>query len=153
MIYSEQQEREYVLGLFRENISKYANQRIALYGLGVNTFYILNHRSGFNIVALMDAKQEGSVVEGLPVISVEDAKTQVDVIVIIARAGVVPIIYQRIAAVEESGVTVVDIWGRAVNNDKLVEKIAANPYWDKDYEDLKTAIDTKEVITFDVILF
>lgn len=150
MIYSEQQEREYVLGLFRENISKYADRRIALYGMGVNTFYILNHRAGFHIVALMDAKQEGSVVEGLPVISVEDAKRMVDVIVIIARAGVVPIIYQRIAAVEESGVSVVDIWGNAVNHTKWEEKIAENSYWDKDFEDLKAAIDAREVITFDV---
>lgn len=149
-MYSETQERKYVFGLFENGLKPYKEKRIALYGLGVNTFYILNHSTDYNIVALMDASKEGSTIEGLPVLSAKEAVGKVDVIVIVARSTIVPIIYQRIKQLEDNDICILDIRGDFVSDHRELEDIERNPYWNRTYEELIEKIDQYDVISFDV---
>lgn len=149
-MYSETQERKYVFGLFENGLKPYKEKRIALYGLGVNTFYILNHNKKYNIVALMDASKEGSTIEGLPVLSAVEAIGKVDVVVIVARNTIVPIIYQRIRQLEDRGICILDIRGDFVSDHRELENIERNPYWNRTYEGLIEKIDQYDVVSFDV---
>lgn len=144
-----EEERTYVLQTFQECMKPYKDKRIALYGLGVNSEYLIMHQKGYKILALLDGKRVGEMCFGLPVISSEEAICQVDVIVIVAKNESVPIIYDRIAWMEEDGMVITDIAGRVIV-DKTDEELEKEPYWEKNYEHLLNEIDKYEVITFDI---
>lgn len=148
-MYTGDDERVYIYKLFQTGLRQYANRRVALYGLGVNTEYILEQPDHLPIVALMDQAREGENVFGLPVLSADMAKTAVDVIVIVARSVVVPVIYERIRHLEADGILIVDVAGNPVGNGPESE-MANNPYWESSYEDLLAAIDAHDVISFDL---
>ena len=90
-------EEQFVKSTFKKHFEKFKNERIAIYGLGKITKVVLEEFPDFPIVALMDEVKTGELIWGLPVLSCEDAhKRGVSIIVIIARAANVPIIYRRI---------------------------------------------------------
>lgn len=143
------EERAYVLQTFQECMTPYKDKKIALYGLGVNSEHLVLHQEGYQIEALLDGKRVGEICFGLPVISAEEAIQQIDVIVIVAKNESVPIIYDRIAWMEEKGIVITDISGRTIV-DKTDEELKKESYWEKDYEHLIREIDKHEVITFDI---
>lgn len=142
------EERAFVLQTFMDSMEPYKDKKIALYGLGVNSEYLVMHQSGYHIIALMDPNRIGEVCWGLPIISAEDASEQVDVVVIVAKYESVPIIYDRISWLEKKGIIVTDIGAGKLSSDD--EQLSEHPYWEQSMEDLLLQIDNHEVITFDI---
>jgi HAD superfamily hydrolase (TIGR01549 family) len=98
----------------------------------------------------MDPSKEGEIFWGLPVISKEQAKEGADVIVIVARKASVPIIYERIFDLEETGIAIVDVSGERVNPNIADAEIDNQPYFQQSYDDLIREIEIHKIITFDI---
>lgn len=145
-----QNENQFIYESFQRIVNDNKDKRIAIYGTGGYTVYILEHIQQGTIQGLMDPIKEGSVFMGYPVYTVEEAKEIFDLIVIIARESVIPIIYNRIAHLEESGIEIVDMLGRRISLQALNEQIETNPYWNKSLDDLKDQIDRYEYVSFDI---
>lgn len=109
---TQQQERQYVLTCFEHWVKKYSGKRMALYGLSANTEYLVKNQMIGNVVALLDGTVHGGYRWGLPVLSLDEARKMIDMIVIVARRQTVPLIYQRIASLESDGIMIVDVLGR-----------------------------------------
>ena len=90
-------EKEYICKMLAERFTKYSDCKLAIYGLGNNTKLLLEDNKTYNIVALLDSIHEGETYWGLPVVDCKTAHAMgVKVIIILARAANVPIIFQRI---------------------------------------------------------
>lgn len=150
-MYSEEQNRKEVADTFLEAF-KEKDLSIALYGTGINTEEILHrveNMGGYNIVGLLDAQKEGQVIHGYPVLSVQEASKCAKCIVIVARKEVIPIIYQRIAHLEQDGVEICNIRYERISNASNVS-YRAYPYWNQTERLLESEIDRHDVITFDI---
>lgn len=144
-------EEKFIIQSFDDNFSKYKAVPMAIYGLGKNTKVILDNFSDFNICGLMDGVRTGESVWSYRVLSIEEAvQAGVQVIVIVATAANIPIIYRRIALLcEQSGINVFDI------NGKLLERKTKTYRLPKGYsyvtaDSLKAAIDAADVVSFDI---
>lgn len=147
-MFREEDSKKKVSEIFKESFTN-KKEAIALYGTGINTDEILKVVSGYNIVAILDAKKEGQCFRGFPIISVSEAIGKVKKIVIVARAEVIPIIYERISIVEEYGIDIVDIRNKKINC-KEQKEYKKNSYWKKTEADLRKQIECHDVITFDI---
>lgn len=136
-----------VVKSFRMAFETYKEKPILLYGMGVNTKILIQNLKDYKIVGVMDAKHEGENFEGMYVYSEEEAKTVANIIVIVARAAVLPIIYNRIKHLEKSGFAIYDIAGGNLNKMKKtysgLQKCISE-------EALKRSISEHDVICFDV---
>lgn len=144
-------EKQFVLDMFEQNFKSFAGRKLVIYGVGKNTGHIVAHFSGHNILGLMDEAETGNTLYGKPVLSNEQAlDLGVEVIVIVARASNVRIIYRRIAGFcTAHGIEVYDINGNL---------LGAQQHTEKDYERyqsissdvLEEKIEAAEVVSFDV---
>ena len=93
-------EQEYVITSFRKHFQRFQDKGIVVYGLGKNTEVLLDAlRDEYHFIGLMDGVRTGETVYGLPVLTVDEAQERgVGVILILARAANLSIIYPRIAA-------------------------------------------------------
>jgi FMN phosphatase YigB (HAD superfamily) len=146
-MYTGSDERKYLVSQFNEGMKPYSDKRIILYGLGLNTEYIIKNNTKYNIVGLMDAAREGENVFGLPVFSADKIQETADVIVIVARLEIVAIIYDRIKHLEQHGIYIVLTNGKKVSNEP--DNID-NPYWESSYKALIEEIDKHDAISFDI---
>lgn len=117
-MFSNHSEAQDVLSFFRNSFQAYKKKPIVLYGLGINTKILIRNLEDYHIAGVMDAKHEGEAFEGLPVLSEEETKQVTDIIVIIARAAVVPLIYDRICHLEECGISIYNIRGVNLGKEK-----------------------------------
>lgn len=145
-------ERQYVMNSFKKHFNSYCDVPMVIYGLGKNTGMIVEKFSEFNIVGLMDETRAGETVYGKKVITMQEAlKSQVKIIVIIARAANVPIIYRRIAdECKKADIDVFDINGEKLN--VVIEPLLKLP---KEYdavclEKIKAEILQADVVSFDI---
>lgn len=125
-------------------------KRVVIYGTGAATESLLTNIDQSMICGVMDAQKEGTYFMGLPVYTVEEAKSCADVVVIAARPAVIPIIYDRIKELEKSGIVIVDITGKMASeygNHRSKEYI---DYLEKSFSQLKELIDSHELISFDI---
>ena len=102
---------------FSRNFEPYKGKKMALYGLGENTKLLLDSLQGFNIVALMDRQETGNVKWGKRVISIKELEALgVEVVVIVARACFIKLIYGRIAVFcQQHGIEVFEVRGRRLD--------------------------------------
>lgn len=121
-------EQNFILEKFKEAYSQQVDKKIVLYGAGANTKLILDNFKGLNFIGIMDPELTGTMLFGQPVLSKEEVKYIADIIVIVAREKVVPIIYERIKDLEKY-VLVLDISGKVptcheikkwMDNDELI---------------------------------
>ena len=112
-------EREKILSRFEHTMQSYCGKNVGLYGLGTNTEYILQHQTQAKIVALMDAKAEGQTRWGLPVLPLKMVAGVCNVIVIVARYDIVPIIYKRIQSLRDDGIEIIDVAGRRLGEKQV----------------------------------
>ena len=93
-------EQDYVITSFRKHFQRFQDKGIVVYGLGKNTEVLLDAlRDEYHFIGLMDGVRTGETVYGLPVLTVDEAQERgVGVILILARAANLSIIYPRIAA-------------------------------------------------------
>lgn len=142
------QEIQYVLEAYKAHFL--GRERIVLYGVGINTKAILEEIQDGNIIGLMDPLCQGNVVMGKPVLSPEEASKRAGLIVIVARASVVPIIFERIRELEtDHGIPIYNIEGKRLAEE---ESDFCNdlPYWSYSAEELREQIDAADVISFDI---
>lgn len=144
-------EENFIINSFNSNFKDYVNVPLAIYGLGKNSKAVLEHCPEFYIVGLMDKVRTGETIWGKKVLSVEEIiKKGVKVIVIIAIAANVPIIYRRIAAAcENNDISVFDISGNRMEREAQ-KHIHAEKYALIKEAALKAAIDAADVISFDI---
>lgn len=145
-------EWRYVVDKFCENFEKYKSQNIILYGIGKHTSAIINHVGrDFNIIGLMDAEKAGEELWGYHIYSAVDLlKSDVDMVVVIARPAVHQIIYSRIEkVVQEKGIPVYSFDGTPIER-KNVAKIYNNPYFSTDEKQIKEVLSPYSFISFDI---
>ena len=144
-------EKDFVIGSWEKHFSGYVNKKIVIYGIGKNTKIIIDNFESDNIVGLMDEVRTGEIIYGKPVISIEEAvSAEVDIIIIVARASNVNVIYRRIERqADENAIDVFDM-----NGDKLAQKI--NPgknmksFYACNEAVLKRKIEQASVVSFDI---
>lgn len=146
-------EQEYVITSFRKHFQRFQDTGIVIYGLGKNTEVLLDAlRDEYRFVGLMDGVRTGETVYGLPVLTVDEARERgVGVILILARAANLSIIYPRIAAdCERYGIPVYDING--VEQHRTTQQAYACPvfYATHTREALLEKIRAADVVSFDV---
>lgn len=134
------------------NIQEYMHEKIAVYGLGVETGKILpGLKHDFQIVGLLDgAKTEGELY-GMPIISLETAvEGGVRLILVVARPGSCKAIAKRIGKVcVDKGIALIDVRG----NDLLSYKKISYHFRDVDgitRKDLLQLTGKYEVISVDL---
>lgn len=151
MIESSTEEQKNLLSTFKNMFSKNKKISIALYGLGINTKYLLENLSGYNIVGLMDAENVGRSFFGYKVLSPEEAALKTKIIVIVARHAFQRIIYKRIEFLKKYNINICNLIGVDFEiKHSFDEKIQENPYWEKTESELQSMIDSHEVISFDI---
>lgn len=146
-------EKEFVISSFERNFHSFCKEPIVIYGLGVNTGILVEAMRGrYHIIGLMDGARTGDIVFGLPVLSMDEVHAAgVRCVLILARAGNVPIIFARIAEdCARFGIEVYDINGARVR--KAEEKAYELPrfYHDVTRQRLEEAIGRADVVSFDV---
>lgn len=146
--------QEYIVNAFEKHFSQYRNAPIVLYGLGGGTQIVLEHFQEYRFVGLMDGDESrlGEVQWGLPIINCETAHEQdVKLIVIIARAANVPVIFHRIAeACEKYQIRVCDINGNDLKNRERSNYHCPDEYEQITAERLKKEILDSDVVSFDI---
>jgi len=150
---SKMSEQQMVLQKFTSLCARFAGKRIALYGVGLNTKYIVeNMKDPGCIIGLVDAQKAGQQMFGYRVYSADDAAELSEIIIIVARVALIRMIYERIKYLENKGIKILNLDG-----DDLQKQFSGkssefenNPYWDSSEDQLKAEIDRHKTITFDL---
>jgi len=105
-------EKQKVYRLFDNCFFKYKNIPIVLYGLGINTKYLLEEAKAYKIVGIAANDRIGETVYGKEVMPIEAVTGKAGIIVIIAQVKSVKTIYERIKHIEDTGIMIFDLYGR-----------------------------------------
>ncbi|WP_033168591.1 HAD-IA family hydrolase [Clostridium sp. KNHs205] len=145
-------ETQFVVDSFAKNFTRYKEVPMVIYGLGKNTQVVLNELPNFNVVGLMDEVRTGETIFDKMVITCEEALLLgVRVIVIVARASNVPIIYRRISDFcKENNIEVFDINGIKQSLENEEWSRLPEIYTNIEEEKLKDLIDKSDVVSFDI---
>jgi len=147
------QEQRMVAEAFQQGMAPFKQEPLVIYGIGKNTPAVLALTEGFTFAGLLDQDPAniGRTVYGKRVLSLEEAAAASKRIVIIARASLVPVIFRRIKAFTgDHGITVYDCGGRLLGNGGNSCGLPDLEYWDRSFEDLKTAVAQHDIISFDI---
>ena len=145
-------EQEKILQNFSKFFGSMDGKRIILYGLGINTEYIVNNcPDNILITGLMDAQNEGNTFWGYRVLSAQEATKFGDIIVVVARTSVLKVIFERIQHLSDimpiyttSGILLKNLF---VNDS---EEYSNQPIWDFAPSHIYEEIDKHSVISFDM---
>lgn len=147
-------EREYILNLFYQHFTVFQNKKIALYGIGNYTKYLLEDKKiprDFDIMGLLDGFCENGSMCGKPILSLKEVLIERPALIIIAaRASTAKIIFQRIASsCKDYAVPIYDIYGTCLSK----EEPSANrdhPCFHIQAADLQKQIVQHDIISFDI---
>jgi FMN phosphatase YigB (HAD superfamily) len=144
-------EREYIINSFQKLFNHVGGAKMAIYGIGKNTQIVLENFDSGSIAGIMDEARTGDVIYGKKVISItEMIELGVKVVVIIARASNLKIIYRRIAAAcAENAIAPYDINGNLISLETGEAK-SFDKYKDINVSSLKRKINAAEVVSFDM---
>lgn len=144
--------QERIFHMFDERFAQHKEVPMALYGLGINTKYLLEETKDYNIIGVVANDRIGEYVYGKEVLPVEAVEDKVKIIVIVAQMKSVKIIYNRIKHIEDKGIDIYDIYGRKIKSyfDDENSKWKDEPYWDSTFDKLKAEIDKHDIISFEV---
>lgn len=143
-------EQRMVADIFAKNFGGECSRPLVLYGLGRNTEGILQSNPDIRLAGVMGPDADGPVWNGRQVLSYEDAAALDADIVIIARDAVVPLIYRRIASLEERGAQIFRVDGTKPGGDVPRWRGEGLPYWQLTQEDVMHRIDCAEYVSFDI---
>lgn len=145
-------EQESIYRMFDKRFSGYKEVPMALYGLGINTKYILEKAKDYNIIGIIANDRIGEYIYGKKVMPLEEIEGKVKVIVIVAQMKSVKTIYYRINHLEEKGIDIFDLFGEKVSDYIQDDKSESNydPYWDMTYDKLRIEIDKHDSISFSI---
>jgi predicted HAD superfamily hydrolase len=132
---------------FTKNFKKYQSKRILLYGIGNSTKELLENKIPFCITGLLDKDESnvGSMLYGLPVVSISEASQKGDMIIINTAEKYQEIIYERIKNVKlpiyfKTGIPA------SSPRENTLKKL---PEWEKGEQFLRSKCEEAEVIIFD----
>lgn len=130
-------------------LAAYKNHRIAVYGTGLNAKRVLTDVIGYDFCCVISNESDwiGKVYFGKKVLSIEEAFPLFDILLIAAIPSATRIIYERVKNIVSDQKIIFDLSGKQLNAPQYYRD---NEYWNKRTEDLLSAIDEHEVISFDV---
>lgn len=146
-MYSSDDEAKSIITVFRKSFDKMREKKFLLYGVGINTRALIQNVNDFNIVGVMDAKNEGGYLDGKYIYSENEAPKVAEIIVIIAREVFVPIIYKRIKKLETLGMEIYNVCGE--NLQKKDREVKELPYL-MEKSKIEQIIVEHDVICFDI---
>ena len=144
-------EKEYIIKTYRNHFSHLSNKKVAIYGIGKNTEIILENFNCDHIVGLMDGTRTGDTIYGKKILSIEEiVALGVSVIIIVARAANIRMIYRRISDVcKKQEIDVYSISGTLLEEEHTPESQPAD-FSKSGWDALMAKIDSAEVVSFDV---
>lgn len=132
---------------FDKNFCQYRDVPIGIYGIGKNAETILKNIKGYDFKCLIAADHLHEQMYGLEIIPLNEALDKVRLIIIAAIPSSTAIVYERIKDDVPSDVLVFGMHGRVLRGD---DNYIYNEYWKCSEKDLYEAIDSHEVISFDI---
>lgn len=144
-------EKEYIIRCYKMYFAHFQDKKMVIYGIGKNTRIILENFTNENIVGLMDESRTGEWIYGKEIITMEEAVSRgTEIILIVARASNVNIIYRRISEVcAYHGIRIYDINGEEITPEAVMD-CDCSAYLQITFSNLKQKIDSVEVISFDI---
>lgn len=144
-------EKEYIIRCYERYFSRFRDRKMVIYGIGKNTRIILENFTNENIVGLMDEGRTGEWIYGKEIIPMEEAVSRgTEIILIVARASNVNIIYRRISeACVCHGIRIYDINGEEIKPDTIINRDYSE-YRKITFSNLKQKIDKAEIVSFDI---
>lgn len=134
------------INAFHKNFDRFCGKKIVLYGIGRYTATLIDGVHNHFFIGLLDKDPDniGKVMFGLPVLSVEDAQKQADMIIINTSGTYWNVIYQRIKGLK---IPIYFLNGRLAGEETIPEIDTA--YWNCSLEELHMKIEQAEVVSFD----
>lgn len=145
------EEQQKTVEIFKTHLSDKLQEKIVLYGTGINAEAVVKSCPEYQIAGLMDAAKTGEIFWGLRVLSEEEVLLkEIKCIVVVARPAVLSVIYKRIQAwSEKNKIFVCDIYGNSLA-DRVKNKKRESPYFEISYDMLLEEIRKHEIISFDI---
>lgn len=143
-------EQRMVADIFAKNFGGGRPRPLVLYGLGRNTEGILRLYPEIELAGVMGPDADGPAWNGKRLLSHEDAAALGADIVIVARDAVVPLIYRRIAGLEQQGVQIFRLDGTKPGADARRWHGEELPCWQLTREEVMRRIDCAEYVSFDL---
>lgn len=141
---------EFIFTEFKKNYTD-VKEPIVIYGIGVDAGKLIPKIPEYNIVGLMDGRQKCGEIYGKPIIDYKEViEWEVKKIIIVARPAILGVIYHRIEEfARQNDIFIGDVRGR-----NLAEEYRTHendiPYFHKNWEDLRQACETHDIVTFDI---
>lgn len=132
---------------FDEHFGQYRGVPIGIYGTGKNAETILNSITGYDFKCLIATDHLHEMIYGLKVVPLCEAVEKVRLIIIAAIPSSTAIVYDRIKEDVPDSMPIYSMHGRLLTGD---EGYRDNAYWKCSIDDLYNAIDSHEVISFDI---
>lgn len=131
---------------FHKNFDRFCGKKIVLYGIGRYTATLIDGVHNHLFIGLLDKNPDnvGKTMFGLPIMAVEDAEKQADLIIINTSGTYWNVIYQRIKKVK---IPIYFLNGKLADEETLPEIDTA--YWNRSLEELYMKIEQADVVSFD----
>lgn len=145
------EEQQSTINVFKKYMAAYKNEKLVLYGTGLNAEAVVCNCKEYYIIGFMDQAKTGKNICGLKVMSEKEVvDSGCKYVVIVARPSVHLIIYKRIQNwSEENGIQVCDIYGNLIK-EKIKKTVCKSEYFDVSYDSLWEQILKHDVISFDI---
>jgi hypothetical protein len=141
-------EAQRVYQKFNKRFSHHKATPMVLYGLGINTKYLLEQAHDYRIVGIAANEKIGECVYGHTVLEIEQAAKIADMVVIVAQSKSVKLIFNRIKHIKYSGIEIFDMFGDKMDDDGEPSEVESD--WNLTLNQLKEEIDQHNWIAFDV---
>lgn len=131
---------------FHKNFDRFCGKKIVLYGIGRYTATLIDGVHNHLFIGLLDKNPDniGRVLFGLPVLTVEDAEKQADMIIINTSGTYWNVIYQRVKGIK---IPIYFLNGELAKEDVVSE--IDTVYWNSSLEELYNKIEQADVVSFD----
>ncbi len=145
-------EKEYIVNNFIDHLGFLKDEKLAIYGIGRNTQYIIDNCNNWNIDCLLDGYQNEGTMYGKDIVDIHCLlQSGTKNIVIIARPSSTHIIARRIEEICKSfGIKVFDIHGNTILEHSSKVNISCQYTHLLDKEKIKREIEKSEVVSFDI---
>lgn len=131
---------------FHKNFDRFRGKKIVLYGIGRYTATLIDGVHNHLFIGLLDKNPDniGRVMFGLPVLTIEDAEKQADMIIINTSGTYWNVIYQRIKGIK---IPIYFLNGKLADEETIPE--IDTVYWNRSLKELYFKIEQADVVSFD----
>lgn len=136
-----------IQGDFDNIFGKYKAKKIAIYGTGNNARLLLNNVLGYQFVTLVSKNNIGETICGKKVVSLQEAVSISEMLIIAATPTSTVIVYNRIKDQVPEDYPVYNMRGIHLSGADYYRK---NPYWQSNEERLRMLIEEHSAISFDI---